>query len=108
MLDGIFSCVEILLKTGINSNLFAAHYNQHFKSTAPFTNLIMCTAFKVVKNNNPIKETKTYTKPNFSLCMEEILIFLKNIPNKHAKFTNKNSKIYTRPTGTGHIFIYFS
>ena len=50
--------------------------------------------FKVVKQLNPIGAMKTFTKPNCNLCMEEPLIILKNIRDKHVTVMNKNSDIY--------------
>ena len=48
-------------------------------------------SLKTVKKNNPIGATKTSTKHNFSLFMEEGLTILKEIHGKHITVMNKNT-----------------
>ena len=50
--------------------------------------------FKVLKQLNPIGTMKTFTKPNFNLCMQERLTILKMIRDKRVTVMNKNSEIY--------------
>ena len=50
--------------------------------------------FKLVKQLNPIGIMKTFTKPNFNLCMEERLIIPKELRDKHVTVMNKNLEIY--------------
>ena len=50
--------------------------------------------FKVLKQLNPIGTMKTFTKPNFNLCMQERLTILKMIREKRVKAMNKNLDIY--------------
>ena len=50
--------------------------------------------FKVVKQLNPIGAMKTFTKPNYNLCMEEHLTILKKLHDKCVTIMNKNSEIY--------------
>ena len=58
------------------------------------TDLRMCMTFKVVKQIKPIDAMKTFTKPNYNLCMEEHLTLLKNLRDKRVTVMDKNSKIY--------------
>ena len=50
--------------------------------------------FKVIKQLNPIGAMKTFTKPNYNLCMQERLTILKKIRDKRIIVMNKNSEIY--------------
>ena len=50
--------------------------------------------FKVVKQINPIGEMKSFTKPNFNLCMEELLTILKKPCDNRVTIMKKNSDIY--------------
>ena len=61
------------------SDSFAAHFEQHFKTTTSRTDLHKYMTFKVVKQINLIGALKTFTKPNCILFIEERLTFLKNI-----------------------------
>ena len=64
------SNVQCLLKKGIKLDSFADHYGQHFKSNMPCTNLHKRMSFKVVNHLNPIGSMKSFTKPNYNLCIE--------------------------------------
>ena len=70
-MDGYFSDLQHLLKNGQKSDSFAAHSEQHFKTTTSCTDLCKYMAFKLVKNIKRIGAMKTFTKPNCNLCMEE-------------------------------------
>ena len=50
--------------------------------------------FKVVKQINLIGAMKTFTKPNFNICMEERLTILKKLHEKRVPVMNKNLKMY--------------
>ena len=93
-MDSHLSDLLRLLKNGKKSESFAAHFEQHFNNTTSRTDLRMYMTFKVVNQLNPIGAMKTFTKPNFNLCMEERLTILKNIRDKHVKIMNDNSEIY--------------
>ena len=75
-MDGHFSNLLRLLKNGKKSDSFAAHFEQHFNSTASRTDLHKHMTFKVVDQLNLIGAMKTFTKPNCNLCMEERLTIL--------------------------------
>ena len=57
---------------------FAAHFEQQFNATTSCTDLRKYMAFKVIKQLKPIGTMKTFTKPNFNLCMEERWTILKS------------------------------
>ena len=76
-MDGHFSDLLRLLKNGQKSDLFAAHFEQHSNTTTSRIDLRKYMTFKVVKQKNPIRAMKTFTKPNFNPCMEERLTILK-------------------------------
>ena len=61
--DGHFSDILRLLNNGQKSDLFYAHFEQHFNTTTPRTDLHKCMAFKVVKQINPIGAMKFLRKP---------------------------------------------
>ena len=67
-IDGHFSDLLRLLKNGQKSDSFAAHFEQHFKTTTSRTDLRKHMTFKVVKQLSPIGAMKTFTKPNCNLC----------------------------------------
>ena len=94
MMDGHFSDVQYLLKTGQKSDSFAAHYNKHFKSTRSNMNLCMCMTFKVSKQIKPTVSIKTLTKPNCSICTEEILTILKKLCDKRVMLMNKDLEVH--------------
>ena len=75
--DSHFSNLLPLLKNGQKSDSFSAHFEQHFKYTTPRTYQPKCMTLKVVKQLNPIGETKKFMKPNCNLYMEEHLMILK-------------------------------
>ena len=93
-MDGHLSDLQPLLKNEKKSDLFAAHFVQHFKTTTSCTDLRKYMTFKVVNQLNPIGEMKTFTKPNFNLCMQERLTILKNLCEKRVTVMNNNSEIY--------------
>ena len=61
---GHFYDVKYLLKNGLKSYSFSAHYVQHYESTTARTYLCNFMTFKVVKNLNMIVAMKSFTKPN--------------------------------------------
>ena len=93
-MDGHFSDLLRLLKNGKKSDSFAAHFEQHFNSTTSRKYLRKYTTFKVVKQLNLIGAMKTFTRPNYNLCMEEQLTILKKLREKCVTIMNKISKIY--------------
>ena len=68
-MDGHFSNILRLLKNGQKSESFAAHFEKHFNSTTPRTDLHKYMKFKLVKHLNPIGAMDFFTKPNSNLCM---------------------------------------
>ena len=50
--------------------------------------------FKVVKQLNLNGAMKTFTKPDYNLCMEEHLTILKKLREKPVTVMNKNLEIY--------------
>ena len=94
IMDSHFSNLLRLLKNGQKSDSFAAHFEQHFNNTTSRTYLRKYMTFKVVKQLNLISAMKTFTKPNYNICMEERLNFLKNIRDKRVTVMNNNSEIY--------------
>ena len=93
-MDGHFSDLQRLLKNGQKSGSFAAHFVQHFKSTTSRIELRKYMTFKVLKQLNPIGAMKTFTKPDFNLCMQKRLTILKIIRDKRVTVMNKNLEIY--------------
>ena len=93
-MDGNFSDLQRLLKNVQKSDSFSAHFVQHFITTTSRTGLRKYMTFKVVKHLKPIGAMKTFTKPNYNLCMQERLTIPKNLRDKHVTFMNKNSEIY--------------
>ena len=93
-MEGHFSDDQFLLKNGQKSDSFVAHFEQHFKYTTSRMDLHKCMMFKLVKQLSPIGPMKSFTKPNFNLCMEEILTILKNLCDKHVTLIKKSSDIY--------------
>ena len=93
-MDGHFSDLLRLLNNGEKSASFAAHFEQHFNTNTSHTYLRKYMTFKVVKQINPIGAMQTFTKPNYNLCMEERLMILKKLCDKHVMVMNKNSEIY--------------
>ena len=94
IMDCHFSNLQRVLKNGQKSDLFAAHFVQHFNNTTPRTDLRKYMMFKVIKQLNPIVAMKTFTKPNFNLCIQERLTILNKLRDKHVTVMNKNSEIY--------------
>ena len=93
-MDGHFSDLLRLLKNGQKSDSFTAHFEQHFNTTPSRTDVCKYMTFKVVKQLNPIGEMKTFTKPNYNLCMEECLTILKKRRDKRVTIMNKYSETY--------------
>ena len=93
-MDGNFYDLLRLLKNGQKPDSFATHFEQHFNSTMSHTDLRMCMDFKVVNQINTIGATKTFTKPNCNLWMEELLTILKKLGDKRVMVRNKNPDIY--------------
>ena len=93
-MDGHFSDLQLLLKNGLKSDSFAAHFVQHFNSTPWRTELRKCMTFKVLKQLNLIGAMKKFTEPNCNLCMQERLMILKIIRDKRVTVMNKKSEIY--------------
>ena len=75
-MDGRLSNLLRLLKNRQKSDSFAAHFEQHFNATTPCTYLRKYITSKLVKQLNLIVGMKTFTKPNWNLCMEERLTVL--------------------------------
>ena len=93
-MDGHFPDLLHLLKNGQKSDSFADHFEQNFNYTTSSTDLRKYIKFKVVKQINPIGEIKTFTKPNYNICMEERLTTLKKLRDKSVTIMNYNSDIY--------------
>ena len=93
-MDGYLSDLQHLLKNGQKSDSFAAHSEQHFNTTTSHTDLRKYMMLKVVKQINPIGAMKTFTKPNWNLCIQERLTILKNLRDKRVTVMNNNSDIY--------------
>ena len=89
-MDGHFYDLQRLLKNGHKSDSFAAHFVQHFNSTTSRTELRKCMTFKVTKQLNPIGSMKTFTKPNFNLCMQERLTIQKILREKRVTVKNQD------------------
>ena len=106
-MHGHFSDLLRLLKKIQRSESFAAHFGHHFNATTSRTDLPKYLTFKKVKRLNPIGAMKTFTKPNFNLCMEECWTILKNLRDKRVTIM-KNIQRYMGPDGTKRISIDFS
>ena len=106
IMDGHFSDLQLLLKNGQKLDSFADHFVQHFTTTMSCTDLRKYMTFKVVKQINLIGTMKTFTKPNYNLCMQERLTILKKLRDKHVTVMNINSEIYgaCRHGTTFHLF----
>ena len=63
--------------------------------------------FKVVKQLNPIKAMKTFTKPSCNLYMEEQVTVLKKISDKCVMFMNNNLEI-KGPSGKKRLPVDFA
>ena len=77
MMDGHISDIIRMIKNGQNSDPFSAHFEQHFNYTTSSTDLLKYMAFKVENQLNYIDAMKIFTKPKYSLCMEEYLTIIK-------------------------------
>ena len=89
-MDGNFSDPLCLLKNGQKSDSFAAHFEQHFNTNMSRTYICKYMSFKLVKQINPIGAMKSFTKPNFNLCIEERLTILKKLRDKRVTIMNNN------------------
>ena len=94
IMDGHFSDLQRLLKSGQKSDSFADHFVQYFNTTTSHTDLRKYMTFKLVKQLNPIGAMKTFTKPDCNLCIQERLTILKKLCDKRVTFMNKNLEIY--------------
>ena len=72
----------------------AAHCEQHLKYSTSRTCILNYMRIKVVKRINHIGTMKTFTKPNYSLCMEEPLTIPKRLHGKHITLMIKKIGIY--------------
>ena len=63
-MDSHLSDLQRLLKNGQKSDSFAAHFQQHFNTTASHTDPRKYMMFKGVKQIKPISAMKKITKPN--------------------------------------------
>ena len=94
IIDGRFSDLQRLIKNRQKSYSFAAHFVQHYNTTTSRIDLRKYMTFKVIKQLNPIGAMKTFTKPNFNLCIQERLTILKMLRDKCVTEMNKNLEIY--------------
>ena len=94
IMDGRFSYLKRLLQNRQKSDSFASHFVQHFNNTTSRMDLRKCMMFKLINQLNPIGAMKTFTKPNYNLCVQECLTILKKLRYKRVTFMNKNSEIY--------------
>ena len=92
-MDGHLSYLQHLLKNGQKSDSFATHFVQHFNTTMSRTDLRKCMTFKVIKQLNPIGAMKTFTKPNYNLCMQEHLTILEMLSDKYFTVMKKKLEI---------------
>ena len=79
-----FSNVRHILTNVQKSDSFTSHYNQHLKYTTSCTYISKFIMFKIVKHINNIRSIKTFIKHKCSLCMEECLIIIKRLCDKHV------------------------
>ena len=93
-MDSHFSDLLHLLKNGQKSHSFYANFGQHFNSTTSHTDLRIYMTFKVVNQLNTIFAMKTFMKPNYNLCMEELSTILKKLRDKCVTIMQKNLEIY--------------
>ena len=93
-MGGHFSNLQRLLKNEQKSDSFSAHFVQHFNNAMSRTDLRKRMPFRVIKQLNTIGAMKTFTKPNYNLCMQERLNILKILHDKHVTVMNKHLEIY--------------
>ena len=93
-MDGHFSDLLYLLKNGKKSDSFSDYLELHFNTTMSRTDLCKYMTFKVVNQLNPIGAMKTFTKPNYNICMEKCLTILKKLREKRVTIMNKNPEIH--------------
>ena len=93
-MDGHFSNLLRLLNSGQKYDSFDVHLEQHFSSTISCTDLRKYMTFKGLKQLKPIGAMEIFTKPNFNLCMEELLTIIKKLRDKHVTIMNNNLEIY--------------
>ena len=92
VMDGHFSNLLRILKNGQKLDSFAAHFEQHFKSTKSLTELHKFMAPKSVNQLNLIGAMENFTKANCNIFMEERLTILKNLCDKRVMLMKKNSE----------------
>ena len=102
----MYSHISGLLRLPKNrqkSDSFASQFEQHLNATTSRKYIRKYMTFKGVKQINPIGLMKTFTKPNFNLCMEERLTIL---CYKRVTMMNNNSDIHEacRHKTAFHIF----
>ena len=93
-MDFHFSNILRLLKNGQKYDSFAAHLEQHFKSTKKRIYLRKCITLKVVNNLNLVGSMKTFTNPNCNIYMEKHLTIPKKLRNKCVTIMKNNLEIY--------------
>ena len=81
-MDGHLYDVQCLLKNGLKSDSFAAHYGQHFQYTTSHMDLKKCMTLKLVNQINLIVTIKYFNKRNYDIYMEEYLTTLKKLRDK--------------------------
>ena len=86
--------LQRLLKNRQKPDAFSVHFEQHFNTTTPRTDIRKYMKFKVIKKLRPIGTIGKFKKPNFNLCMEERLTIFKNIHDKRVTVMNNKSEIY--------------
>ena len=93
-MDGHLSDLLCLLNNGRKSYSIAANLGQHFNNIMSRTYIHKYMTFRVLKQINLIGTMKTFTKPNFNICMEKRLTIPKNLRDKRIMVMNKKSEIY--------------
>ena len=64
------------------------------RKTTSHTDIRKYMTFKVVNELKAIGAMKIFKKPNFNLCMEELLTILKKLHDKCVTIMNRNLEIY--------------
>ena len=93
-MDSNFSDLLRLLKNGQKYDSFAAHFEQHFKSTKKRIDLRKCITLKVVNNLNLVGSMKTFTNPNCNIYMEKHLTIPKKLRDKCVTIMKNHLEIY--------------
>ena len=58
------------------------------------THGLTCMKFKAVNQLNPIGAMKSFSKPNYNICIQEHLTVLKKLCNKRVTLMKNNQYIY--------------